>query len=166
MEQLINDFSLGLFFWQAFFLIVLILLLVKFAWKPIIASLDAREEGIKNALESAEQAKKEMENISANNEQVLREAKAERDAVLKEAREMRANILAEAKESASAEAEKIMAQNKEAIANERTAALADMKKQMASVSLEIAEKVLKSELSNKAKQTELVESLLQDTNLN
>ena len=166
MEQLINDFSLGLFVWQAIILLVLILLMVKFAWKPILASLDSREEGIKNALESAEKAKEEMANISANNEKILKEAKAERDAVLKEAREMKAEIVSKAQESATAEADRIMEQAKEAIAAERTAAVAEMKTQMAKVSIDIAEKVLKSELADKTKQSELVNSLLNDVNLN
>lgn len=166
MEQLINDFSLGLFVWQAIILLVLILLMVKFAWKPILASLDSREEGIKNALESAEKAKEEMANISANNEKILKEAKAERDAVLKEAREMKAEIVSKAQETATAEADRIMEQAKEAIAAERTAAVAEMKTQMAKVSIDIAEKVLKSELADKTKQSELVNSLLNDVNLN
>ncbi|MGB0870461.1 MAG: F0F1 ATP synthase subunit B [Flavobacteriales bacterium] len=166
MEQLINDFSLGLFVWQAIFLLVLILLMVKFAWKPIMASLDSREEGIKNALESAEKAKEEMANISANNEKILKEAKAERDAVLKEAREMKAEIVAKAQDTATAEADRIMAQAQEAIVAERSAAVAEMKNHMAKVSIDIAEKVLKSELADKTKQTELVNSLLNDVNLN
>ena len=166
MEQLINDFSLGLFVWQAIILLVLILLMVKFAWKPIMASLESREEGIKNALESAEKAKQEMANISANNEKILKEAKAERDAVLKEAREMKAEIVSKAQETATAEADRIMEQAKEAIAAERTAAVAEMKTQMAKVSIDIAEKVLKSELADKTKQSELVNSLLNDVNLN
>lgn len=166
MEQLINDFSLGLFVWQAIILLVLILLMVKFAWKPIMASLESREEGIKNALESAEKAKEEMANISANNEKILKEAKAERDAVLKEAREMKAEIVSKAQETATAEADRIMEQAKEAIAAERTAAVAEMKTQMAKVSIDIAEKVLKSELADKTKQSELVNSLLNDVNLN
>lgn len=166
MEQLINDFSLGLFVWQAIILLVLILLMVKFAWKPIMASLESREEGIKNALESAEKAKEEMANISANNEKILKEAKAERDAVLKEAREMKAEIVSKAQETATAEADRIMEQAKEAIAAERTAAVAEMKTQMAKVSIDIAEKVLKSELADKTKQNELVNSLLNDVNLN
>lgn len=166
MEQLINDFSLGLFVWQAIILLVLILLMVKFAWKPIMASLESREEGIKNALESAEKAKEEMANISANNEKILKEAKAERDAVLKEAREMKAEIVSKAQETATAEADRIMEQAKEAIAAERTAAVAEMKTQMAKVSIDISEKVLKSELADKTKQSELVNSLLNDVNLN
>ncbi len=166
MDQLINDFSLGLFVWQAIILLVLIILMVKFAWKPIMASLESREEGIKNALESAEKAKEEMANISANNEKILKEAKAERDAVLKEAREMKAEIVSKAQESATAEADRIMEQAKEAIVAERTAAVAEMKTQMAKVSIDIAEKVLKSELADKTKQATLVNSLLNDVNLN
>jgi len=87
--ELINDFSYGLFFWQAFVLIVLIILLRKFAWKPILDSLNKREQGIQEALESAENARKEMQSLQANNEQMMQEARAERDAMLKEAQDVK-----------------------------------------------------------------------------
>ena len=89
MEKLVNDFSFGLFFWQVAILVVLILLLKKFAWGPILNSLNSREEGIKDALESAEKARMEMQNLKSDNEKLLQEARAERDAILKEAREMK-----------------------------------------------------------------------------
>ena len=107
MEKLLNDFSFGLFFWQILIFVGLIFLLRKFAWKPILDSVNNREEGIKNALESAEAARKEMQNLQADNERILNEARAERDAMLKEARQLKENMITDAKSEAQAEADKI-----------------------------------------------------------
>lgn len=164
--SLINDFSPGLFIMQAIILLVLIFLLAKFAWKPILNSLNEREEGIQGALDAAENAKKELENLQADNERILNEARAERDGLLKEAREMKATILAKAEEEASAQTEKMITQAREAITAEKKAAVADLKNQVAGLSVEIAEKVVKNELSNKDKQLALVEALLKDATLN
>lgn len=164
--SLINDFSPGLFIMQAIILLVLIFLLAKFAWKPILNSLNEREEGIQGALDAAENAKKELENLQADNERILNEARAERDGLLKDAREMKANILAKAEEEASAQTEKMITQAREAITAEKKAAVADLKNQVAGLSVEIAEKVVKNELSNKDKQLALVETLLKDATLN
>jgi len=119
MDQLLNDFSPGLFIIQSVLMLVVIFLMIKFAWKPIISALDEREEGIKNALESAEKAKQEIESISSSNEELLRQAREERDAMLKEAREMKAKMIAEAEANAEAEAAKIIASAKEAIEVEK-----------------------------------------------
>ena len=100
MEKLIEDFSVGLFFWQLVLFVGLILLLKKFAWKPILESVNEREDGIKSALASAEEAKKEMQNLNASNEQLLKDARAERDVLMKEAREIKDKIIADAKEEA------------------------------------------------------------------
>ena len=108
MEQLLNDFSPGLFVMQTVLLLGLIFLLVKFAWKPILNSLESREKGIQEALDAAEVAKKEMQNITADNENLLKEARAERETLLKEARELKEKILADAKEEAQKEGEKMM----------------------------------------------------------
>ena len=97
MEKLFEDFSLGLFFWQAVLFIALILLLKRFAWKPILDSVNDREEGIREALDSAEKAKLEMQNLQADNEKLLKEARLEREAMLKEAREMRAKMIEDSK---------------------------------------------------------------------
>ena len=93
MEKLINDFSLGLFFWQTLLFVILVFFLRKYAWKPILNAVEEREEGIKNALDSAEKAKNEMKNLNADNERVLAEARIERDNLLKEAREIKNNII-------------------------------------------------------------------------
>lgn len=166
MEKLINDFSFGLFIWQIVIFVGLILLLKKFAWKPILDAVNDREEGIKNALLSAENAKKEMQNLKADNEKLLAEARAERDMMLKEAREMREKMIADSKADAQAEGARMIEQAKAAIQSEKNAAMSELKSQVSSLSLEIAEKLLKDELSNKESQTKLVEKMLGDVTLN
>lgn len=166
MEKLINDFSFGLFFWQAIILLVLILLLVKFAWKPIMESITAREEGIRDAIASAETAKKEMMNLKADNQRLLDEARAERDTMLKEAREIKEKMIADAKSEAEVQGAKMIAQAKATIESEKNAAMAELKTQVSGLSLEIAEKLLKGELSNKESQTVLVEKMLDEVKLN
>ena len=166
MEKLWNDFSFGLFFWQIIILVVLILLLKKFAWKPILDSLNSREEGIKDALASAENARKEMQNLQADNEKLLQEARAERDAILREAREMKEKVVADAAEEAQKKADRIVAQAKESIHLEKQAAMADLKNQVAELSVEIAEKVVRKELSNQKEQHQLIEKMIGDAKLN
>ncbi|AOZ99089.1 ATP synthase subunit b [Flavobacterium palustre] len=166
MEKLINQFEFGLFFWQVLIFVGLILLLKKFAWKPILDAVNEREEGIKNALESAENARKEMQNLQADNQRILNEARAERDAMLKEAREMKEKMIADAKGEAQAQGEKMIEQAKAAINSEKNAAMAELKLQVSTLSLSIAEKLLKDELSNTEAQTKLVEKMLGDVKLN
>lgn len=166
MDKLINDFSYGLFFWQAIILVILIVLLAKFAWKPILAALAAREEGISNALLAAENAKKDMQNLKADNEKLLAEARAERDAMIKEARGIKEKMIADAKSEAQAQGEKMIESAKASIESEKNAAMAELKNQVSTLSLEIAETLLKGELSNKEAQTKLVEKMLGDAKLN
>ena len=166
MEKLINDFSFGLFFWQTLIFVGLIFLLKKFAWKPILDAVNEREEGIKNALLSAENAKKEMQNLQADNQRILQEARLERDSLLKDAREIKDKMIADAKNEAQAQGLKMIEQAKVSIESEKNAAMAELKLQVSSLSLAIAEKVLKEELSNKEAQTKLVEKMLGDAKLN
>ncbi|MFN8326019.1 MAG: F0F1 ATP synthase subunit B [Flavobacteriaceae bacterium] len=166
MEKLIEQFSLGLFFWQFILFVGLIFLLKKFAWKPILNAVNEREEGIKNALLSAENAKKEMQNLKSDNEKLLAEARAERDAMMKEAREIREKMINDAKIEAQTQGEKMIEQAKAAIESEKNAAMADLKNQVSSLSLSIAEKILKDELSNKEAQTKIVEKMLDEVKLN
>lgn len=166
MEKLINQFEFGLFFWQILIFVGLILLLKKFAWKPILDAVNEREEGIKNALESAENARREMQDLQADNQRILNEARAERDAMLKEAREMKEKMVADAKSEAQAQGLKMIEQAKAAIESEKNSAMAELKLQVSSLSLSIAEKLLKDELSNTEAQTKLVEKLLGDVKLN
>ena len=166
MEKLVNDFSFGLFFWQIIIFLLLLWLLRKFAWKPILNAVNDREEGIKTALDSAEKAKLEMQNLQADNEKLLQEARAEREAMMKEAREIKTKMIADAKEEAKAEGDKMVASAQAAIESEKKSAIAELKQQVASLSLEIAEKVVKHELSDSDKQMKLVNEMLGDAKLN
>ncbi len=166
MEKLINDFSFGLFFWQAFILLILILLLVKFAWKPIMESITAREEGIKDAIASADNARKEIKNLQADNDRILKEARIERDAILKDAREIREKMISDAKNEAQIQGQNLIAQAKVAIEAEKNAALVELKSHVSSLSLDIAEKLIKNNLSTTEAQIKLVDTLLADVKLN
>ena len=166
MDKLIEQFSLGLFVWMLVIFIGLIFLMRKFAWKPILDAVNEREEGIRNALLSAENAKKEMLNLQSSNEKLVAEARAERDAMMKEAREIKEKMISDAKSEAQLQREKMMEQAKASIANEKNAANDKKKNQVGTLSLEIAEKVLKGELANKETQTKLVEQMLGDAKLN
>ncbi|MBY8963300.1 F0F1 ATP synthase subunit B [Flavobacterium sp. D11R37] len=166
MDKLVNDFSLGLFFWQAVILVVLILLLVKFAWRPIMTSITAREAGIAAALAAAEAARKEMQNLQADNQRILQEARAERDAMLKEAREIKEKMVADARAEAQVQGEKMIEQAKATIDSEKKAAMAELKNQVTTLSVEIAEKILKTQLSDAAAQASLVDKMLDDVKLN
>ncbi len=158
--------SIGLIFWTTLAFVTLLLLLRKFAWKPILTAVNAREENITNALSAAEEAKKEMANLTASNERLLNEAREERDALMKEAREMKAEIVAKAKEEAQGEGEKMIASAKATIEMERKAAIADLKNQVATLSIDIAEKVVKGTLTGDDKQKALVNELVEEVNLN
>ncbi|MEP5338973.1 MAG: F0F1 ATP synthase subunit B [Algibacter sp.] len=166
MDKLINEFSIGLFFWQLVLFVGLVLLLRKFAWKPILEAVEKREEGIKDALDSAEKAKLEMENLQADNQKLLKEARAEREEMLKEARDMKNNLIEDAKTEANETASKIIEQAQAAIEGEKKAAIAELKAQVSNLSIDIAEKVLRAELSDKDKQVALVESMLGEAKLN
>ncbi|WP_343696190.1 F0F1 ATP synthase subunit B [Flavobacterium sp.] len=156
----------SLIFWTTIIFIVFFILLAKFAWKPILGAVKSREESINNALASAEAARREMENLTADNERILKEARAERDAMLKEAREMKEQIIADSKNEAQEQSQKLIEQAKAAIESEKNAAMAELKSQVSTLSLSIAEKLLKEELSNKESQTKLVEKMLGDVKLN
>ncbi len=166
MEKLINEFSIGLFFWQTVLFLALLFLLRKYAWKPLLGAINDREQGIKDALASAEDARKEMENLNADNERILKEARAERETMIKEARDLKTKLISDAKEEAKATADKMIIQAQEAIENEKKSAMAELKSQVASLSVEIAEKVVKDELSNKDKQLKIVEDMLGEATLN
>lgn len=165
MEKLLEEFSLGLFVWQLVLFLALLFLLRRFAWKPILDSVSNREEGIKNALQSAENAKKDMENLQANNEQLIKEARAERDALLKEAREIKDKMISDAKEEAKEVATKLIENAQASINQEKQAAISELKNQVAELSIGIAETVIKKELSSKKDQIKLVEGLLKEVTL-
>ena len=166
MGALLEDFSIGLFIVQTILLLALIGLMVKFAWKPIMNSLEERESGIEDALAAAENARKEMQNLTADNERLAKEARSERDAMMKEARDIRDKMIAEAKEDAKEVTTKLIETAQASIQQEKQAALAELKKNVAELSIGIAESVIKKELSNKKDQLELVEVILKDVTLN
>ena len=165
MEKLINEFSFGLFFWQLLIFIGLILLLRKFAWKPILHAVNERENSIKDAMSAAEEAKKEFVSIQEDNQKILREARAECEALLKDAHSNGVVIVAQAKAEAKAEADKIIAQAQESIENQKRAALTELKNQVAQISMQIAERVIDSELESKDKQSKLINQLIKDASL-
>jgi len=166
MEKLINDFSVGLFFWQSVVFILLILLLRRYAWKPILNAVNEREQSIEGALKAAEKAREAMKALQADNEAILKEAREERERILKEARDMKNKIVAEAKEAATAEADKTVAAAKATIEAEKSAAVAELKKQAATLSIEVAEKVLGQELSSENKQAEMIGKIIDDVKFN
>ena len=157
--------GLGLVFWTAITFLCLLFILKKFAWKPILDSVNEREDGIKNALASAEDAKKEMQNLNASNEQLLKDARAERDALMKDAREIKDKMISDAKEEAKEVTSKLIENAQASIEQEKQAALAELKKQVAELSIGIAETVIKKELTSKEDQLKLVEGILKEVTL-
>lgn len=156
----------SLLFWNTITFLILLFLLSKYAWKPIMKSVKQREASINSALEAAEEAKKEMQNLKANNERLLAEARVERDLMLKEAREMKDKIVAEAKEEAQREGDKLIKQAKDLIDSEKKVALAQLKDQIAALSIEMAQKIMINELVDTKKQTVLINNYLKDVTLN
>lgn len=158
--------AFGLVFWMVISFGVILFILKKFAWKPILDMLHEREQSIQEAIDSAKKAREEMAALKSDNEKILAEAKAERDNILKEAREIREKMIAEAKDKALVEADKLVAIARENINNEKMAAITELKNQVAHLSIEIAEKILKQELTGKDKQKMVIESLLHDVKMN
>ena len=158
--------EIGLIFWTTIVFLLLLIVLKKYAWKPILAAVDERNKSIEDALKAADKAKKEMLALNTDNERILIEAKKERDVLLKEGREIKDNIVAEAKDKAKIEADKILTTAKEQINNEKMKAITELKNQVAEISIDIAEKILKSELSDKNKQKELIAEALKSNELN
>ena len=158
--------GIGLIFWSTLFFLILLFILGRFAWPAILAAVVARNESIRKALESADRAKEEMARLKADNEKILAEAKAERDALLKEAKQLKEKMIAEAKEKASEEAKKLVKNAREAIQTEKASAINDMKAQMAILSVDIAEKILRAKLEDTKAQKELVEKLINEAELN
>jgi F-type H+-transporting ATPase subunit b len=164
MNLVTPDF--GLLFWQTFVFLTVLFLLAKFAWKPIMQALEERENVIAGALNAAEQAKEEMKKLQATNEKLLQEARLERDKLMKDAQTAAAGIVAEAKDKATEEADRIIYNAKALIETEKQAALAEVKNTAAFLSLEIAEKLLKKNLSGDDSQKALVNEYIKDAKLN
>ena len=158
--------GIGLLFWMTLTFIILLFLLAKFAWKPILNAVNDREVTIIDALNQAKLAKQEMAKLKEDNERILREARAERDGILKEARDMKDKIVNEAKDRAKVEGEKMIAAARQSIKSEKNAAMADIKNQIGTLSVNIAENILREKLNNDGAQNALVENILNKSNLN
>ncbi|MAJ37651.1 MAG: ATP synthase F0 subunit B [Flavobacteriaceae bacterium] len=165
MDQLLNDFSPGLFIIQTVLMLVVIFLMIKFAWKPILSALEERESGIQDALNSAQKAKKQVEAMNSDNDRLLKEARAEREEMLKEARAIKDKIIADAEEMAQAESQKIIDKAKSTIESEKKAALEDIKTEVAKLSISVAEKLLQDELAKDQKQTAHIDAIIDEVKL-
>jgi len=163
-DNLLND-RLGFVVWSFVAFVLLLILLAKFAWKPIMSAIAARERSIEDALLKAEAAKEEMARLTNENEQLLKEARAERDLILREARHMKDQIVNEAKELAQAEGARMIEKARVEINNQKAIALADVKNQVAELSVEIAEKVLRKQFENQREQDQLVADLLKEVKI-
>jgi len=158
--------QIGLIFWTTLSFFILLFILKKVAWTPILGAVKEREVSIKDALASAENARNEMANLQADNQRILKEARAERDEMLKEARDIKATIVTDAKNAAKAEADAIISAAKALIENEKVAAITELKSSVGSLSVDIAEKVLKAELKDTEKQNAYIAEMLKDIKLN
>jgi F-type H+-transporting ATPase subunit b len=158
--------GIGLIIWMTIAFLVVWVGLGKLAWPSIMKTIKEREESIANALKSAEAARQEMAKLQSDNERILKEAYAQRDAIMKEAKELKDKLVSDAKEKAQVEADRIVASARESIVNEKTAAMAEIKSHVAKLSIDIAEKVLRSELSDASKQDKLMNDLISDIKLN
>ncbi|OAQ40502.1 F0F1 ATP synthase subunit B [Pedobacter psychrophilus] len=158
--------SIGLVFWTALSFLILLVLLKRLAWKPMLGAIHERERSIEEALNKADLAREEMARLSSENETLLKQARVERDEILKEAKEIKDQIIAEAKNAAQEEGNKMIEKAKVEINNQKVAALREVKNQVASLSLNIAEKVLRKQFNDKQKQDALVSDLLNDVKLN
>ena len=158
--------ELGTIFWMVIIFGIVVFVLRKFAWTPILSALNDREKNIDNALHAAEEARKEVQNLKADNEKIMAEAKQKKEKILHEAMDLKDKIMAEAKQKAEAEAEKNIEHARQQIQNEKTKAINEMKKQMAELSLIIAEKVIRKELGNDKEQQEMIKKLVDGIKLN
>eukprot|EP00746_Dinoflagellata_sp_MGD_P111786 gnl/MRDRNA2_/MRDRNA2_485772_c0_seq1.p1 gnl/MRDRNA2_/MRDRNA2_485772_c0~~gnl/MRDRNA2_/MRDRNA2_485772_c0_seq1.p1 ORF type:complete len:165 (-),score=42.86 gnl/MRDRNA2_/MRDRNA2_485772_c0_seq1:73-567(-) len=158
--------DIGLLFWMLVTFTIVLILLRKFAWKPILSALKSREESIENALQEAERAREEMAKLKSDNEDILREARTERDKILKEARAAKESMISDAKAKAKEEADRMISNAREAINNEKMAAVTELSNLVAKLSIEIAEKVTRKALDDDASQKELVDTLIKEAKLN
>lgn len=164
MDLLTPD--IGLLFWMTLSFLIVLFILRVFAWKPILQALKNRETSIDEALSSAEKAREEMQRLQADNKRIIDDAKKERDEIMREAREMKEQIIKEAKEQAGREADKLIESARTSIESEKAQAINEIKSNVISLSVEIAEKILGKELKETDEHEELVDSLLRNINLN
>lgn len=156
----------GLIFWTTITFLILVFLLGKFAWKPILKTVNERDQKIEESLKAAEAAREQMKDLQSDHEKLVREAKAERDNILKEAKETRDKVIAEAQNTAKAEAAAILAKANEDIKREQEQAFKELKKEVVDIAIQAATVILKSELKDSGKQQELVDSYLKDSKFN
>lgn len=154
--------AVGTLFWSAFIFILFFLLLTKFAWKPILSAVKARDEVIKSSLESAAKAREDMLKIQSDNESILRKAREERENILKEARDVRDKLISEAKGKATEEAEKLIEKARVGIENEKLKALSEIHEQVATLSVDIASKLLGEQLKPSGEQSKLIDNYLKE----
>ncbi len=164
MELVTPD--IGTIFWMLLMFILVLVILKKFAWRPILNALDKREKSIEDSLRSADRAREEMEQLKAENEKILAEARMERDGMLRETKQTSDKILKEAREKAGEEAKRLIQSAREQIVNEKAVALTDIRNQVAVLSVDIAEKILREKLKDGKQQQELLDKLLKDVKLN
>ena len=157
--------AIGLVFWMLFFFAIFFFILKKYAFPAILKALKEREESIQHALDSAKRAREEMAGMQAENERILQQARNERDVILKEARETKEAIVNEARGKAQTEADRMITIAREAIQNEKMSAITELKNQVATLSIEIAEKIIKQQLSTDDKQKSLMKNLLEEVEL-
>ena len=158
--------SFGLIFWTLLAFIIVLFILRKYAWKPILGSLDQREKSISDSLETAERVKAEMAQLKSENEELMAKAREERSVMLKEARETKDRIVNEAKEQAKVETNKIIADAQSVINQQKMAALTELKNQVGNLVVEVSEKILRRELSNKQEQEKYIQQLAENVKLN
>ncbi|MDR1170948.1 MAG: F0F1 ATP synthase subunit B [Bacteroidales bacterium] len=158
--------DIGLLFWMLVSFLIVFFLLKKFAWKPILNMLHEREDSIDQALKAADKAKEDMKKLQADNERILDEARAEREKIFREAQEIKEKIVGEAREQANKEKDKIMNETRASIEAEKNVAIREIRDIAAELSIQVAEKLLRNELSNDQKQKELIEKFIEDIPVN
>ena len=158
--------GIGMIVWSTLFFLILLFILGKFAWPAILLAVHSRNDSIRKALDAADKAKEEMAQLQADNKMILAEAKDERDALLKDAKQVKDKLIADAKETAAEEAKKLIQNARVSIQNEKAAAINDMKTQMASLSVDIAEQILRTNLKESEAQKNLVDKLINEADLN
>ena len=157
--------SIGLLFWMCLSFGIVVFLLAKYAWKPILSSIQQREQGIQDALNEAKKMREEIASMKAGNEALMAQAREEREVLLKEARDIRDKEIAEAKNKAKAEAEALLGRAREDIRNEKMRAIGELKSQVADLSLQVAETILRDKLGNNVAQEALVDKVIKDAEL-
>jgi len=158
--------DIGLMFWMLLMFGIVLFILTKFAWKPILKALKDREQSIEEALKSADKAKEEMEKLQADNEKIFQEARSERDAIIKDAKEVKQQMIEDARQETSKETQKLLEAARAAIEGEKEAAIDEIREIIAELSIDIAEKILRENLADSKEQKDLIDKLIKEIKLN